>query len=160
MFTPAFWHGHNIPIGFYFSFTSCITTPWIFDFSGFSDMSDLYSISRDPLLRILLMVQYLRHFWRVFQNGLVNLAVISTQYGLPDIPIFLAVSALVSGLLFFRPLLSGGSYGICILFPCVQGYPTFLEGPIRVGKKCPGKYYTCLFVCLLVTENVSTVSLP
>ena len=46
------------------------------------------------------MVKCLRRFWRVFQNGLVNLVVISAQSGLPDTPIFLAVSALISGLLF------------------------------------------------------------
>ena len=44
-----------------------------------------------------------------------GITMISKQAGLPDPPIFLAVSDLVTGLLFFLPLCSGGSYGLLFL---------------------------------------------
>ena len=49
------------PHWFYFSFISCSLTPWIFDFSGLTAVSDMDSLSRDPLLRVPLMV-FVRRF--------------------------------------------------------------------------------------------------
>ena len=113
--THAFWHGWHLPIKFYFSFTDCSTTPWTFASTGFSDVSNLDIISRAPLLRALLRVQHLQRFQRLFQNGLVNFAVIYAQYGLPDPHIFLMVFALLAGLMFLRLLLSVDSCGILSL---------------------------------------------
>ena len=134
----------------------CSPTPSIFDFSVFSSVFNLESLLRALILRVLLRVQYFWQFWRLFWNGLVNLAVISTRSGLCDPPIFLDVSAPVSGLLFFWTLLSGGFCGICLLFPCVQGYPKVLEGLLRAGEQCLEKSSTCRLVCLTATKNFST----
>ena len=58
----------------YISFTNVHSpTPWSFSLSGFLDVSDMNTLLRDPLSRVLLMVQYLQLFWRGFRNGLVNL---------------------------------------------------------------------------------------
>ena len=91
---------------FYFSFTRCSPTPWMFTFSGLSAVSDPDSLLKAPLLRFLSRVQYIRSFWRVFLNGLVNLAVISAQSGLPGPPTFLSVSSLVAWLLFYMTVFS------------------------------------------------------
>ena len=53
-----------------------------------------------------------------------KLATIFAQYGLPDSPILSVVSNLVSGLLFFQLILSGGS---CVLL-FVFLVPYFLGG--------------------------------
>ena len=42
-FTPTFWQGWHLPIGF-FCFTRCIPTSWLFACTGFSAVSDLYSL--------------------------------------------------------------------------------------------------------------------
>ena len=124
--TPAFWYWWHMPIEFYFSFTRCSPTPWMFALSGLSSVSDMDSLLMISFLMVLSIVQCLWRFWRGFRNGPVNFAVISTKYVLSGPQILLEVSALVAGLLFFWTLLSGGSCGLYILFPCVQGDPKFL----------------------------------
>ena len=99
-------------------------------------------------------------FQRLFQNGLLNLGVISARYGLPDPPILLVVSTIFSGLPFLWSLFSGCSCGPCLLIPCNQGDPEFSEGLIRAGKKCPGKSSPFLLVCLSTRNKVPTGSLP
>ena len=145
---------------FYFYFTRCIPTLWIFSFAGFSSLSNMDSVSSDTLLRVLLRVQYLQHFQRVFRNVMVNLSVISAQSGLPYPQIFLVVPTVVSGFLLLLLLFSGCYCGLFLLFPCVYGYPKYLEGLLRSGDQYPGKYFPYFISCLYATKKVSKVSLP
>ena len=99
IFTPAFWRAWHLPIIlFYFIFTRCIPTPWIFDFYGLSAVPDLESLSRDSILRVLYMFQYLQRFWRRLQNCRQNWSPIYMWAAEVSPPILLGVSALVSGL--------------------------------------------------------------
>ena len=164
-FSPIFiwyvYHGLNLPIiWFYFIFTRCSTTPRIFAFSGFSSMSNLCIIPRDPLLRVLSRVQIWR-FQREIQSGMRNLRVLSMR---PDLRIYLDF---IVGLPLFSMLPrtfvcywlaaflgSSWSYGSFL-----KRAPKVLEGMIHDGEWCMGKYPPWLLVPLSSeVEGIDVIS--
>ena len=130
----------------YFSFTIFSLKHWIFDFSVFSAMYDLDSLLRALFLRVLLRVQYLRRFWRVFRNGMVKLAVISIWAWFSDPPIFFLVSALFAGLLFSDCVCLEFIVDFFLLFPFVQEAQKLLEGLLRTCEQFPWRSSPCLHV--------------
>ena len=96
--TLPFWHGWYLPIGL-FIFTIYIPTPWVFSCAGFSAVSNLDSLLRALLLRVLLRInvsnvivgvyeivsEYYDRASDLFRNGslsiLSQLLNVSTQSG-------------------------------------------------------------------------------
>ena len=85
-----------------------------------------------------------------------KLAIIFAQYGLPDSPILSVVSNLVSGLLFFQLILSGGSCVLLFVFLVpyfLGGYLKHLFRMLRNCKRCPWKSFPRLLVSFLCNNK-------
>ena len=78
----------------------------------------------------------------------MKLAVISARAGLPDPPIFLVVSAIVTVLphYFNYAVLAAVSLDSYLLFTWVKGAMKFLEGMLHDCERYTGKYSPCLLV--------------
>ena len=150
MFTPYLWCIWHLNIVFYFSFTRCSPMPWIFAFGGFSSVSNLDSLSRDPLLRVLLKV----YIYLMFLGG------VPKRSGEPCnhlLKIWLAWSIDYLGALrscFHVAVFPNCSClevlpKICLLFTCVQGGLKLSEGMLRTSDRCHGKYSPFLIVLSL-----------
>ena len=137
-----------------------IPTHWIFASYGLYAVSDLNSLSRSSLLRVLLKVQYLLHFRRSLQNSLVYLAVISTRSGLLDPSILLMVSYSCFRVAIFMTALVCRFLRNFPLCSCVQRDSKFSEGLLCNDRQFTGNYSPCLIACTPVTKKVSAGNIP
>ena len=130
----------------FFSFTRCVPTLWIFDFTGLLSMYNLDSLSRVPFLRVLLMVQYRQLFQTGFQNGPENF-----QSFLRELACLIHLSSRRSTILslgwYFRTALVWRFLWTFVqpLVPCFQGGSLkFLDGLICKCKRCLGNPSICI----------------
>ena len=131
-------------------------TPWIFAFSGFSEVSILYNLSRAPL-----------HSWVSFQ--LFHIYNIPKWYHelegsfhitwyLGSVPIFLEVYLVLMGRLFHpAPIIWWNSWGI-FLGPLVhffKGIQSFLRDCFAITRDIPAIIIPTYFSCCHLKNKVS-----
>ena len=146
----------------------CITTPWIFDCTEFSSMSNLEIYLRDPLrywgsFSFSTSPTFLEGVPKWSENLSNHPRVIWIDYFLtPDPPIILEVSALVYGLLFYSALIWRVSLGSCLSqkVPYFIGAPKLSEGLLRACERCSEKFSPWLLVLSFSNEEGILGSLP
>ena len=149
-----------------FIFTRCISTPWIFDFSGFSSMSDMEIYLRYPLrswgyFSLLLSPTFLEESLKWSENFLNRFRVICRicpVQSLRGSPLWSP-----SFLLNYRPF-GGTSFCGFLIIPkfslVLRGSLTFLEGLFCSREHVPGSLLPAFSYCCLLTKKISNRPLP
>ena len=135
------------------------TTPWIFAFAGFSAVSDMDSVSRAPILRVILMVQYLQHFQRGSEMVLGKLWVLKCDLVWYSVCIFGGVCSCCMVSSFIRPIMDGGalvgSSWSCGSF-LMKGLQMFWSECFNLVRCVMGSIFSDLFLYHHFTKKVST----
>ena len=150
----------------WFSFSWCISPPWIFAFAGFSAVSDLDSHLRGPLrswgsFSCLMSPtfsegapKWLENFLHRFR-AIWRLCYVLSLRGYLILPPVLRLSCRSSG---------GASFWDLLIVPMFSlilgGSPTFLEGLLRSRERVLGSLLTSLSTRRLLAKKVSTGYLP
>ena len=138
-----------------------IPTPWVFDCSEFSDVSDLDIYLRDSLRS---WGSFFFSIAPTFRKGFRShsrarwIDLLSSDCS----TILLGVYDLFDGFLFYSTLVWRVSLGSFLSqkFPCFLWDPKFLDVLLRVYKQCPGMSYPWFLVSSLIEKEGILEHLP